>query len=365
MDLFEEAQNLSKKGKKIIHFEAGQPTAKLPNSAFKEALNKNKTKNVSYTSPVGLDLLKKKISNYYLKKHKTKIDHKKIIITFGSSGAFILSFLSAFDKGDTIGVTVPNYPAYKNMIKAFDLRMKPIFCNSERNFEYNFKNICRYKNLNGLLISNPLNPTGAVIKKEEIKKISSFCKKNKIRIIADEIYHGIDFSENTETFFKYNNESIIINSFSKYFLLTGWRVGWLICPDNLYTSIKNLAPNLFVAPPTISQYVALSALDYDKYLKKIVNTYRENMELLYKNLPKIGFQPVIKPEGSFYLYADITKISKDSEKLCKNLLKKYGLVLTPGIDFDSIEGKKYVRFCYSYPKKDIIKGIKKLNSIFL
>ena len=365
MDLFEEAQSLSKKGKKIIHFEAGQPTAKLPNSAFKEALNKIKTTNVSYTSPVGLDLLKKKISNYYLKKHKTKIDHKKIIITFGSSGAFILSFLSAFDKGDTIGVTVPNYPAYKNMIKAFDLRMKPIFCNSERNFEYNFKNICRYKNLNGLLISNPLNPTGAVIKKEEIKKISSFCKKNKIRIIADEIYHGIDFSENTETFFKYNNESIIINSFSKYFLLTGWRVGWLICPDNLYTSIKNLAPNLFVAPPTISQYVALSALDYDKYLKKIVNTYRENMELLYKNLPKIGFQPVIKPEGSFYLYADITKISKDSEKLCKNLLKKYGLVLTPGIDFDSIEGKKYVRFCYSYPKKDIIKGIKKLNSIFL
>ena len=365
MDLFEEAQNLSKKGKNVIHFEAGQPTAKLPNSVFKQAINKIKTTNVSYTSPLGLDLLKKKISNYYLQKYKTKIDPKKIIITFGSSGAFILSFLSAFDKGDTIGVTVPNYPAYKNMIKAFDLKMKPIFCNSEKNFEYNFKNICRYKNLNGLLISNPLNPTGAVIKKEEIKKISLFCKKNKIRIIADEIYHGIDFSENTDTFFKYNNESIVINSFSKYFLLTGWRVGWLICPDNLYTSIKNLAPNLFVAPPTISQYVALSVLDYGKYLKKIVKTYRENMELLYKHLPKIGFQPVIKPEGSFYLYADITKISKNSEKLCKNLLKKHGLVLTPGIDFDSIEGKKYVRFCYSYPKKDVIKGIKKLNSIFL
>ena len=364
MDLFEEAQVLSKKGKKIIHFEAGQPTAKLPNSAFKQAQNKIKTTNVSYTSHLGLDLLKKKISNYYLTKYKAKIDHKKIIITFGSSGAFILAFLSAFDKGDTIGVTVPNYPAYKNMIKAFDLKMKPIFCNSEKNFEYNFKNICKYNNLNGLLISNPLNPTGAVIKKEDIKKISLFCKKNKIRIIADEIYHGIDFSENTDTFFNYNNESIIINSFSKYFLLTGWRVGWLICQDSLYTSIKNLAPNLFVAPPTISQYVALSALNYNNYLKKIVKTYEQNMELLYKNLPKIGFQPVIKPEGSFYLYADITKISKDSEKLCKNLLKKYGLVLTPGIDFDSIEGIKYVRYCYSYPKKDIIKGIKKLNSIF-
>ena len=134
MDLFEEAQNLTKKGKKIIHFEAGQPTAKLPNSVFKQAINKIKTTNVSYTSPLGLDLLKKKISNYYLQKYKIKIDHKKIIITFGSSGAFILSFLSAFDKGDTIGVTVPNYPAYKNMIKAFDLKMKPIFCNSEKNF---------------------------------------------------------------------------------------------------------------------------------------------------------------------------------------------------------------------------------------
>ena len=365
MDLFEEAQSLSKKGKKIIHFEAGQPTAKLPNSAFKEALNKIKTTNVSYTSPIGLNLLKKKISNHYLKKYKIRIDHKNIVISFGSSGAFILAFLSAFDKGDVIGVTVPNYPAYKNMIKAFDLKMKPILCNSEKNFEYNFKNICKYKNLNGLLISNPLNPTGAVIKKEDIVKISSFCKKNNIRIIADEIYHGIDFSENTDTFFKFNNESIIINSFSKYFLLTGWRIGWLVCPDSLYSSVKNLAPNLFVAPPTISQYVALSALDQENYLKKIVKTYKENMELLYKSLPKIGFQPVIKPEGSFYLYADITKISNNSQKLCKDLLKKHGLVLTPGVDFDSIEGKKYVRFCYSYPKRDIIKGIKKLNSIFL
>ena len=365
MDLFEEAQDLSKKGKKIIHFEAGQPTAKLPNSAFKKALNKIKTTNVSYTNPLGLSLLKKKISNYYLKKYRAKVNHNRIIITFGSSGAFILAFLSAFDKGDIIGVTVPNYPAYKNMIKAFDLKMKPIFCNSKKNFEYNFKNICKHKNINGLLISNPLNPTGAVIKKEEIKKISLFCKKNKIRIIADEIYHGINFSENSDTFFNSNDQSIIINSFSKYFLLTGWRVGWLICPNDLYPSIKNLAPNLFVAPPTISQYVAISALDHVNYLKKIVKTYKQNMYLLYKNLPRIGFQPVIKPEGSFYLYADITKISKDSVKLCKDLLKKHGLVLTPGTDFDSIEGKKYVRFCYSYPKEDIIRGIKKLNSIFL
>ena len=149
MDLFEEAQELSKKGKEIIHFEAGQPTAKLPDLAFKQALNKIKTTNVSYTSPIGLNLLKKKISNHYLKKYKTRIDHKKIVISFGSSGAFILAFLSAFDKGDVIGVTVPNYPAYKNMIKAFDLKMKPILCNSEKNFEYNFKNICKYNNLNG------------------------------------------------------------------------------------------------------------------------------------------------------------------------------------------------------------------------
>ncbi|PPR35636.1 MAG: Aspartate aminotransferase [Alphaproteobacteria bacterium MarineAlpha6_Bin4] len=364
MDLFEEARNLSNQGNKIIHFEAGQPTAKLPNIAFKQALNKIKKTNVSYTNPLGLELLKKKISNFYLKNYKSKIDYNRIIITFGSSGAFILAFLSAFDKGDTIGVTVPNYPAYKNMIQAFDLKMKPIFCNSKKNFEYNFKNICKYKNIDGLLISNPLNPTGAVINKEEINKISVFCKKNNIRIIADEIYHGIDFTKKSDTFFNHNKDSIIINSFSKYFLLTGWRIGWMVCPDNLYSSIKNLAPNLFVAPPTISQYVALSSLNYGNFLNKIVKTYKKNMELLYTELPKIGFRPVLKPEGSFYLYADISKISNDSEKLCKNLLKKYGLVLTPGIDFDSKEGKKYVRFCYSYPEKEIIKGIKKLNSIF-
>ena len=364
MDLFDKAINLTKKGKKIIHFEAGQPTSKLPNSAFNEALKKIKTTNVSYTSPVGLDLLKTKISQYYLKKYGVKIDSKKIIITFGSSGAFILAFLSAFDKGDTIGVTVPNYPAYKNMIKAFDLKMKPIFCNSKNNFQYNFENICKYKDIDGLLISNPLNPTGAVIKKKDIKKISIFCKKNNIRIISDEIYHGIDFLKESDTFFNYNKQSIVINSFSKYFLLTGWRVGWLICPDDLYFSIKNLAPNLFVAPPTISQYVAISSLNYVSYLNKIVKGYKENMEILFENLPKIGFEPVLKPEGSFYMYVDISKISNDSQKLCKDLLNKHGIVLTPGVDFDSLEGKKYIRFCYSYPKQEIIKGIKKLNSIF-
>lgn len=364
MDLFEEARNLAKKGKNIIHFEAGQPTNKLPRTAFTEAINKIKTTNVSYTSPLGLDLLKKKISSYYLKKYHLKINYKKIIITFGSSGAFILSFLSSFDKGATIGVTVPNYPAYKNMIKAFDLKMKPIFCNSRNNFAYDFDSICKYKDLDGMLISNPLNPTGAAIDQENMKKISFFCKKNNIRLIADEIYNGINFTDKIDTFLRYNKDSIIINSFSKYFLMTGWRIGWLICPDDLYSSMKNLAPNLFVAPPTISQYLAISALNYDAYLKKVVKDYKKNMELLYESLPKIGFMPVLKPQGSFYLYADVTRISKDSKKLCKILLKKHGLVLTPGIDFDSIEGKKYVRFCYSYPKKDIIKGIKKLNLIF-
>ena len=364
MDLFDEARTLSKKGKKIIHFEAVQPTERLPQKAFNEALKKIKKTNVSYTSPLGLDILRKKISNYYLKKYKIKINHNKIVITFGSSGAFILAFLSCFDKGDTIGVTVPNYPAYKNMLKAFDLKMRPIYCNSKKNFEYNFENICKYKNIDGLLISNPLNPTGAVINKKDLKKISFFCKKNKIRIIADEIYHGINFSENTDTFLKYNKNSVIINSFSKYHLLTGWRIGWIICPNDLLKSIKNLAPNLFVAPPTISQYVAISALNYDNYLKNIVRGYKENMNLLYKNLPKIGFKPVIKPKGSFYLYADISKISKNSVQLCKKLLNEHGIALSPGVDFDQIEGKKYIRFCYSYPKKDIIEGIKKLNSIF-
>ena len=364
MDLFEQAKRLSNKGKKIVHFEAGQPTSKLPKNAFKIAFNQIKTTNVAYTNPLGLDLLRKKISNYYKKKYKLNINYKKIIITFGSSGAFILAFLSSFDKGSKIGVTVPNYPAYKNIIKSLDLKIKPIFCNSKSNFQYNFKTICKYKDIDGLLISNPLNPTGSLLNKEEIKEISLFCKKNKIRIIADEIYHGINYQKNIDTFLRYNKESIIINSFSKYFLLTGWRVGWLVCPNDLYSSIKNLSPNLFVAPPTISQYVALSALDYEKYLNKIVKNYEANLDILYNYLPKIKIFPVIKPKGSFYLYADISKISNDSATFCKKLLNKHGIALTPGFDFDEYEGKKYIRFCYSYPKENIINGIKKLDIVF-
>ena len=364
MDLFEQARKLENKGKKIIHFEAGQPTAKLPNKVYKKAINIIKTTNVSYTSPLGMDLLRKRISKFYLKKYKIKVNPKKIIITFGSSAAFILAFLSAFEKGDTVGITVPNYPAYKNMLQAFDLKLKPIFCNSKKNFDFNFQNICKFPRLKGLLISNPLNPTGSILDSDQLKKISSFCKENKIRIISDEIYHGINFLGRDNSILKTNDQAIIINSFSKYFLMTGWRVGWLICPDNLFESIKNLSPNLFVAPPTISQYVALSVLEEEKYLKKIVKGYKENMELLYNSLPKFGIKPVLKPEGSFYLYADVSKITNNSAVFCKKLLNKYGIVLTPGIDFDPYEGHKFVRFCYSYPKKSVVEGIKKLNTIF-
>ena len=364
MDLFEQARKLENKGKKIIHFEAGQPTAKLPNKVYKKAINIIKTTNVSYTSPLGMDLLRKRISKFYLKKYKIKVNPKKIIITFGSSAAFILAFLSAFEKGDTVGITVPNYPAYKNMLQAFDLKLKPIFCNSKKNFDFNFQNICKFPRLKGLLISNPLNPTGSILDSEQLKKISSFCKENKIRIISDEIYHGINFLGRDNSILKTNDQAIIINSFSKYFLMTGWRVGWLICPDNLFESIKNLSPNLFVAPPTISQYVALSVLEEEKYLKKIVKVYKENMELLYNSLPKFGIKPVLKPEGSFYLYADVSNITNNSAVFCKKLLNKYGIVLTPGIDFDPYEGHKFVRFCYSYPKQSVVEGIKRLNTIF-
>jgi len=364
MDLFEQARKLENKGKKIIHFEAGQPTAKLPNKVYKKAINIIKTTNVSYTSPLGMDLLRKRISKFYLKKYKIKVNPKKIIITFGSSAAFILAFLSAFEKGDTVGITVPNYPAYKNMLQAFDLKLKPIFCNSKKNFDFNFQNICKFPRLKGLLISNPLNPTGSILDSDQLKKISSFCKENKIRIISDEIYHGINFLGRDNSILQTNDQAIIINSFSKYFLMTGWRVGWLICPDNLFESIKNLSPNLFVAPPTISQYVALSVLEEEKYLKKIVKGYKENMELLYNSLPKFGIKPVLKPEGSFYLYADVSNITNNSAVFCKKLLNKYGIVLTPGIDFDSYEGHKFVRFCYSYPKQSVVEGIKRLNTIF-
>ena len=364
MDLFEQARRLEEKGKKIIHFEAGQPTAKLPNRVFKKAINIMKTSSVGYTNPLGADLLREKISSLYLRKYKIKIEPKKIIITFGSSAAFILAFLSAFDKGDTIGITVPNYPAYKNMLKAFDLKLKPIFCNSKKNFKFNFKNVSKFKNLKGLLISNPLNPTGSILDQDELKKISFFCKKNNIRIISDEIYHGINFSGSDNSILRTNNEAIIINSFSKYFLMTGWRVGWLVCPDDLYESVKNLAPNLFVAPPTISQHVALSVLDEEKYLQKIVQEYKENMEVLYKFLPSCGIKPVLKPKGSFYLYADVSDITDNSVDFCKKLLNNHGVVLTPGIDFDPYEGDKYIRFCFSYPKKSVLEGIKKLNSIF-
>lgn len=364
MDLFEQARKLENKGKKIIHFEAGQPTAKLPNKVYKKAINIIKTTNVSYTSPLGMDLLRKRISKFYLKKYKVKVNPKRIIITFGSSAAFILAFLSAFEKGDTVGITVPNYPAYKNMLQAFDLKLKPIFCNSKKNFDFNFQNICQFPRLKGLLISNPLNPTGSILDSDQLKKISSFCKENKIRIISDEIYHGINFLGRDNSILKTNDQAIIINSFSKYFLMTGWRVGWLICPDNLFESIKNLSPNLFVAPPTISQYVALSVLEEEKYLKKIVKGYKENMELLYNSLPKFGIKPVLKPEGSFYLYADVSNITNNSAVFCKQLLNKYGIVLTPGIDFDPYEGHKFVRFCYSYPKQSVVEGIKRLNTIF-
>ncbi len=365
MQLLSEANKLQEKGRKIYHLELGEPQSMTPELVKKEIQKLIKSNLPGYTPSNGIEELRIKISGYYKLKYNLDIDHNQIFITTGSSGAFLLTFLTCFNVGDKVAIFNPVYPAYRNILKSLNINVVEI-PSEKNNLGYiDVKKIEDYSEVDGLIISNPNNPNGQVFEGEELKYLYDFCEKNKIKLIADEIYHGIEFDQKSKSILNFGDNSIVINSFSKYFCMPGWRLGWAIVPISLVQNFLRLSQNLFISSGNIAQYSAVKIFDCIDDLNSIVENYKIIRESIFQELSSFNMIKFKKPKGSFYYYIDISDLNIDSRKLTKTILHETGVVLTPGIDFDKINGSKSFRLAYSIDGKVAEEGTKKLIQWFL
>jgi len=361
MDVLRAASIRESKGESFIHMEVGQPGTSAPPNVLQAAHESLESNQLGYTLALGIEALRERISLYYRDFYRLAVPPQRVAITTGSSGGFILAFLSSFNSGDRVGLASPGYPAYRNILKALDVEPVGIPVDATSNFQPTPKILESVEGkLDGLILASPSNPTGTMIMQNEMKALAEYCKERSIRMISDEIYHGITYEKAACSALAFNKDAIIVNSFSKYFSMTGWRLGWMVVPEPLLGSVACLSQNLFISPPALSQMAGIAAFDCLGYLDGHVAKYRLNRDLLIDLLPKAGFKKLSRADGAFYLYADISHMTDDSEGFCRRCLDETGIAITPGIDFDPERGNRFVRFSFSGPFQDIEIAAKRL-----
>jgi aspartate/methionine/tyrosine aminotransferase len=361
INMLTRANKLKSEGKDIIHMDVGEPGFNTPSHILKYAKTIIEEKKVGYTEAIGIPALREKIVDHYNYWYGEKVKSECVAVTAGASGAFVLALLALFDPGDKVAIMTPYYPAYINALKALNIDIVYIEGVTENSYQPTLENLKNIKNnVKGLVIASPANPTGSVIKSDVLKKIAYWGKQNNITIISDEIYHGVEYGKPAETILRYNKNAIVINSFSKFFCMTGWRLGWLIAPKNIISTIEKLSMSLFLCPPTFSQLIAIKAFDNYSVLNKNVLIYKNNRDLLINAFEDMGFSKYAPPDGAFYLYIDVSKITDNSTELAIKLLKEAGVSSTPGTDFDYKLGYKFIRFSYAGSNKEIIEGAKRI-----
>ena len=360
MDIMERANAVEKKGQTVVHMEVGQPGTSAPKAA-KDFLKASMQDNpMGYTVALGLPELRKKIAELYGDWYGLDVDWNRIIITGGSSAGFILAFTALFDKFDKVGLPNPGYPSYRQIMKTLNLDPVLINTTKKNKFQLTPNDLSRY-NINGLLIASPGNPTGSMIEREPLETLVNYCLDRSISLISDEIYHGIQYDMKPSTALEYTDSCYIINSFSKYFSMTGWRIGWIIVPKEHVRVVERIQQNMFICASHASQILALGSFESKNELEKNLETYRENRKILLSALPEIGFNNIAPPDGAFYLYIDISEFSSDSYDFTIKMLNVGGVAITPGIDFDPIEGKSKIRISYARSTPEILKGIKRIK----
>ena len=360
MDVMEAARKAEQSGKNIIHMEVGQPGTPAPKLANETVEKQIQSNNLGYTVALGLPELRSRISKLYGEWYNLDLNPERVIITTGSSGAFILSFATLFDQGNRVGIGSPGYPSYRQILKAQSLIPVDIETDLQNKFQPLPEDI-KSNNLNGLLVASPANPTGSMLDKSSLEKLILTCKVNDVSFISDEIYHGIEYETKSVSALEITDDCYVINSFSKYFSMTGWRIGWMVVPEDHVRQVEKVSQNLFICPPHVSQIAALASLDAKDELNENVKVYKKNREILLKELPDAGFTTFSPPDGAFYIYVDISKFSKDSLNFCKKVLNEAGVAITPGLDFDQKRGSSTIRFSYARSTEDIIEGCQRIK----
>ncbi len=360
MDVMEAARQAEDAGRHIIHMEVGQPGTPAPLRA-REALESAMSDNpLGYTVALGLPALRQRIAQLYGDWYGVDLDPARVVVTPGSSGGFILAFSALFDAGDRIALGAPGYPSYRQIMKSLDLGPVEVQTRAEARYQLEPSDLTGL-DYQGMMVASPANPTGTMLDKDALGALIGAAQDKGAAFLSDEIYHGIEYDRKAVTALQISDDVCVINSFSKYFSMTGWRVGWLVLPPENVRQVERLAQNMFICAPHAAQVAALAAMDAGEELETNMAVYRENRRLMIEGLPKAGFDRIAPPDGAFYVYADISHLTDDSRAFAAEILDKAGVAVTPGLDFDPVRGAGTLRFSYARATADILEGLERLE----
>ncbi len=365
MDMLRKANKIEADGGSVVHMEVGQPSGPPPERVAEAARRALADGHIGYTEALGMPALRARIAAHYQEAHGLDIDPERVVVTTGSSGGFVLAFLAAFDHGARVALPVPGYPAYDNILAALGLEVVPIHTTASTRWAPTAVDVSALAGeggLDGLLIASPANPTGTMIDGETLSQLARACSDAGLWFISDEIYHRLTYAMKEVCALSVNDDAIIVNSFSKYYCMTGWRIGWLVVPDVLVRPLERLAQNLFISAPAVSQYAAIAAFDADEELDQRRAVYVRNRELLLTELPKIGFTEFTPVDGAFYVYANVSAFANDSFEFASKMLSEIGVAATPGADFDSRNGHRYIRFSFAGTTAEMEEAINRLGA---
>ena len=363
MDVMAAAARIEASGGHVIHMEVGQPAAPAPKTALDAARAALEGGRIDYTSALGNTSLRARIARHYRETYRCVVDADRIVVTTGSSGAFVLAFLALFEPGDRVAVAVPGYPPYRHILTALGCEPVLIETSSETRHALTGEALLaahRQKPLQGVLVGSPANPTGTMMSREALTSLMAAAEGAGIRFISDEIYHGLDYAFPAVTAAELSPHALVINSFSKYFCMTGWRVGWMVVPESLVRPIERLQQNLSISVPTLSQIAAEAAFEGREEMEAIKHGYQENRRILVEGLPRAGLTDFLPADGAFYLYADVSKFSSDSFAFAGEMLEKIHVAATPGIDFDPVHGRAFVRFSYARSVSEMHEAVSRI-----
>jgi aspartate/methionine/tyrosine aminotransferase len=364
MDVMAAAARIEAAGGHVIHMEVGQPAAPAPKAAL-AAAQAALSGPLRYTESLGIPSLRERIARHYAEAYNVAVSPERIVVTTGSSAGFILVFLAMFDSGDRVAIACPGYPPYRHILTA--LGCEPVLIETTAATRWAItgdmlKAAHARQPLAGVLVASPANPTGTMMTPQALGELIDAAEALGIRVISDEIYHGLDYAMKAETAARLSDRVVVINSFSKYFCMTGWRIGWMVVPEPLVRPIDRLQGNLAISVPTLSQIAAQAAFDGRAEMDEVKHGYEENRRILVEGLPRVGFDKFFPVDGAFYLYADVSRFTDDSFDFAQRMLEEAHVAATPGIDFDPLHGNRYLRFCYARSAEDMREAVQRLGA---
>jgi len=365
LDIMTKARRRELDGQDIIHLEIGEPGAPPPRAVRQAAMEALDGRPIGYTEALGRPSLRARIARHYFDAYGVDVAPERIAVTVGSSGGFALAFLALFDVGARVAVAAPGYPAYRGMLDAFDVETAAIETTPESRFVVTGAMIeaahARAK-LDGVLLMSPANPSGTMMSAAALREVCATCERLGVAFISDEIYHGLTYGEPARTALEFSPNAIVVNSFSKYYCMTGWRIGWLVLPEHLVRPIERLQQSLAISVPFLSQIGAEAAFDAQADLQDVLAGYARNRSILLDELPGMGLGDFHPVDGAFYVYFDVSRLTNDSADFCDRMLAAIGVAATPGCDFDRLRGCRAVRISFAGPERDILEAMRRLKS---